>query len=78
MKVKYFLNKRGNVGGRVGVMATGVVGGYGDGETGRGMCGQVRTINENERGGPAELLGIPPWTLSSKLKRLGIRKEHLA
>ena len=52
-------------------MATGVVGGYGDGETGRGMCGQVRTINENERGGAAELLGIPPWELSSKLKRLG-------
>jgi len=32
----------------------------------------------NGRGGAAELLGIPPSTLSSKLKRLGIRKEHLA
>ncbi|HZH96514.1 MAG TPA: sigma 54-interacting transcriptional regulator, partial [Flavisolibacter sp.] len=27
-------------------------------------------------GGAAELLGIPPSTLNSKMKRLGIRKEH--
>ena len=27
-------------------------------------------------GGAAELLGVPPSTLNSKMKRLGIRKEH--
>lgn len=28
------------------------------------------------KGGAAELLGVPPTTLSSKMKRLGITKEH--
>ncbi|MEO7044016.1 MAG: helix-turn-helix domain-containing protein, partial [Ferruginibacter sp.] len=27
-------------------------------------------------GGAADLLGIPPSTLNSKIKKLGIRKEH--
>jgi formate hydrogenlyase transcriptional activator len=29
-------------------------------------------------GGAAEILGVPPSTLSSKIKRLGIRREHLS
>jgi transcriptional regulator with GAF, ATPase, and Fis domain len=29
-------------------------------------------------GGAAEILGVPPSTLGSKIKRLGIRKEHLS
>ncbi|MCQ6957014.1 sigma 54-interacting transcriptional regulator [Mucilaginibacter aquariorum] len=29
------------------------------------------------RGGAADILGIPPSTLNSKIKRLGIKKEHL-
>lgn len=29
-------------------------------------------------GGAAEILGVPPSTLNSKIKRLGIRREHLS
>jgi formate hydrogenlyase transcriptional activator len=29
-------------------------------------------------GGAAEILGVPPSTLTSKIKRLGIRREHLS
>jgi len=32
----------------------------------------------NGQGGAAQILGVPPSTLSSKMKRLGIRREHIS